>query len=892
MVKKSLWKRTGITILSAAVIFGNSCLIPLAVNADTQTGVQTEEPVRVKAEVQKADDTTELPAADNQILIVTEKEISEKKAEKIADSVDAQCVEMTDIDGEGSVAVLEIDESDTVEDAIEKAQADPAVAYAQPNYRYGTEQTDDPYSGTGTMNQWYLSRVKAEEAWEIIDSIRETRQIEPVRVAVLDTGADVDHEDLQTALNKELSARSDSMDGFLPLRIDPAGHGTHVSGIIAGTAGNQKGIAGVASGGSADKNLVDLMVVGISAPDDPESMYTYTVVNAINYAVENGAKVLNMSFGGYEKDLLLENAVANAYDRGVLSVCAAGNESTDAATGPSDYGETVSVMNLAENGSMHYTSNFGREKDVAAPGTIILSTLPGSTYGTSSGTSMATPMVTAVAAMMCAVNPNLTPEQIRNILCATAEDMGEKGFDAKTGYGAVQADKAVEAARDASASVPAESISMKESSVTLNQEETVKLQTLVLPAEALGTIRWSSSNSGVASVDAAGRVTGISEGEAVITAAVGGAETSCTVTVSGKDLPEQVEFFGKTTDKMAVGERFEFSARVLPADACEKAIAWTSSNQRVATVDEYGIVTARGEGTVVITAESYNHKKVSQEITVGPRAAGISITQSVARLQVGQSFQFEAAVTPEEALPFANLTWISSNKSKITVDAKTGLVTAVSSGQATITVYANGWRKCYIRVTAYDTSYNGKSYGLAGKSSAYNAIKLTWKQIPYADGYEIERSSKSGSGYQKIADVSGSKTSYNDTKRTTGQKYYYRIRAYYNDNGKKYCGYSSKISSKAVLTAPSVKTTAGKKKITVSWKKIQGADGYEVYRSEKKLSGYKKIGTVKSGSTVKYVNQGLRSGKKYYYKVRAYRKLASGKKVYSTVSGISPGTAK
>jgi lactocepin len=168
---------------------------------------------------------------------------------------------------------------------------------------------------------------------------------------------------------------------------------------------------------------------------------------------------------------------------------------------------------------------------------------------------------------------------------------------------------------------------------------------------------------------------------------------------------------------------------------------------------------------------------------------------------------------------------------------------------------------------------------------------LSWTGISKASGYEIQRSVSEKTGYKKIATVAGTTKTYTDKTCTTGKKYYYRIRAYYNYNGKQYCGYSSAISGKAVVATPKIATKAGKRQITVSWKKVSGANGYVIYRSTKKSSGYKKIAVVKKGSTLKYINKKLKKGKRYYYKVKAYRTV-SGKKYYSVASSASQKKVK
>jgi len=151
----------------------------------------------------------------------------------------------------------------------------------------------------------------------------------------------------------------------------------------------------------------------------------------------------------------------------------------------------------------------------------------------------------------------------------------------------------------------------------------------------------------------------------------------------------------------------------------------------------------------------------------------------------------------------------------------------------------------------------------------------------------IYRSTSKSSGYKAVKTVSsGSTVSYSNSSLKAGVKYYYKVRAYRTVDGTKvYSSYSSVVSATTKLGTPTLKLTAGSKKATVKWSKVSEASGYVIYRSTKKSSGYKAIKTVKSGSTVKYVNKKLKKGKKYYYKVRAY-KTVNGKKVYSSYSTV------
>ena len=169
-------------------------------------------------------------------------------------------------------------------------------------------------------------------------------------------------------------------------------------------------------------------------------------------------------------------------------------------------------------------------------------------------------------------------------------------------------------------------------------------------------------------------------------------------------------------------------------------------------------------------------------------------------------------------------------------------------------------------------------------AAAYNQIKLSWKASDNATGYEVYQ--KNGKTFKKIATVK--KTSYTVKKLTTGTKYTFKVRAYGTVDGKKtYSGYTKTVSAKPAPAAPqkvAVKNSA-KKTAKLSWKKVAGADGYEVYRSNAAKGKFKKIATSKSGKSVSYTNKKLSKNKTYYYKVRAYKNV-KGKKVYGEYSKV------
>ena len=168
---------------------------------------------------------------------------------------------------------------------------------------------------------------------------------------------------------------------------------------------------------------------------------------------------------------------------------------------------------------------------------------------------------------------------------------------------------------------------------------------------------------------------------------------------------------------------------------------------------------------------------------------------------------------------------------------------------------------------------------------SYNTAVITWQTTNDSpDGYEVYRKADGESSYQKIATVKTG--SYTDKTLTVGTKYYYRVRSVKTLSGGStiYSEYTSAKSVKTTLTITTMKAaSASYTSITVSWGKVSGANSYDIYRSTSKNGKYTKLATIPSGTTVKYTDKKLTTGKTYYYKVRAC--FSSGKtKVYSSYS--------
>lgn len=248
---------------------------------------------------------------------------------------------------------------------------------------------------------------------------------------------------------------------------------------------------------------------------------------------------------------------------------------------------------------------------------------------------------------------------------------------------------------------------------------------------------------------------------------------------------------------------------------------------------------------------------------------GISLNHKSCSLKAGKTISLKASVEPSDAAD-KTITWTSSNEAVAVVDSE-GIVTAEGPGKAVITAKAgNETAKCTIRVTfAAPTKVKAESAGLT-------AIQLSWKKVSGATGYDMYRAVEKHGTYQKVASVTD-KTSYSDKDRITGREYFYKIKACRGEASSKF---SKMVSEKARPNKTTVKLKSGEEKVTVSWKKIGGAQGYHIYYKTTKDGDYKRIGIVGQNGAAHLTHEGLKGGKTYYYKVRSY-KMVKGEKVFS-----------
>lgn len=279
--------------------------------------------------------------------------------------------------------------------------------------------------------QWDKWVMYADKAWDITTGGN-------IKVAVVDNGVQYSHPDLAANfrsgelgydfINNDNDPKPDNPG------VEEAFHGTHVSGIIAGVSNNLIGIAGWAQ----------IQLLAVRVLNDSGNGTLTDVAKGIRWAADHNARVINMSLGGDAASTPLIEACQYAIQKGTLLIAASGNDGRSGITYPARMSECVAVGATDELSGLAYFSNYGPEQEVVAPGTAIYSTAPGNDYVEANGTSMACPEVSGVAALVFALNPSLTVNQVRAILGASAIDMGSTGRDEYFGFGLVNAFRALQ----------------------------------------------------------------------------------------------------------------------------------------------------------------------------------------------------------------------------------------------------------------------------------------------------------------------------------------------------------------------------------------------------------------------------------------------------------------
>ena len=747
---------------------------------------------------------TEESADPEQLLILLDKGTKNREISSIADEAGASVETVSRMEDGTKLAAVQIDPEAVQETADSLAESE-SVLIVQPNYRYSIEDEDiressadggsvygasiqsgetsdihldrqeylsDPevkvYDDSGETAEKLSGCINAFGAWSRLGAYsRDDR----VKVAVIDTGALISHPDLAANINKDLCATFNNgvkgsfkeWDGY----EDDHGHGTHVCGIIAAETNNGMGVAGVAC------NRAEVFCIDASCADNNTVFTTQDICMSIDYAAEQGAQLINLSIGGLYRDLLMERSVRNAWDKGILCICAAGNEGSDAAQSPGDSPCAISVKAHDIYGNGVSSSNYSPDKDVSAPGKSIFSTclkttkdsrgrtVPytplTATYEYKSGTSMAAAVVTGIAALLLSEDGSLTPRQLKNYIYTSSGQDSFMGLHGEPGFGMVNAVSAVKSLHSGNSSVTDMILNRTDADIYIG--ESVSLEYEVLPAEA-----------------------------------------------------------GKMAD-----------------DA-----VYSSSDESVASVDSYGMVTGTGKGTAVITVSCGGVKRECA-VTVG-----------------------SAAVRRFSKRPFAVRGYLDED-------------------DPSVIVKESSWDEWASYADIYQTNAKAKEK-LSISLTMYSAASIPYLQITKKDGTVIKGKVYTGSG-------SARKVSFSYSVPAAGAYRIMVLNKPYNNTGSQSLRYDLNVSS-VIMDLPSVaikKKTGGKKSFTVKWKKLSKAKQKKISKIQLQYStssgfesGTTKTVYAKNDSSSGTVRK-LKAGKYYYVRIRGYKKI-NGVKHYSAWS--------
>ena len=406
--------------------------------------------------------------------------------------------------------------------------------------------------------------------------IKDENKENTVAIAVIDTGIDYNHSIFKDKLlysgydfiNNDDDPYDDSLQG----------HGTHVAGIIA----------------DSTRELDNIKILPIKALNSFGLGTISSLGNSIKYAINSNVDIINLSLGltnGVHSNLI-EELILEAVNSGITVVNAAGNSNSNTIYScPSHLDEAIIVSAIDINNNKAYTSNYGPNIDVTAPGVNIYSSIPGDNYAYKSGTSMAAPYISSIAAMIKLNNPELEPLEIENIIKEYSVDIGEKGIDWYFGSGVPNMALALP-------KVELENIEIDNTEITLDVGNFFNLNIKFYPENFINDseVQWESSNNEIATVHN-GQVLAIKEGEALIKATILDKTAFCKVTVNSKldlDIEEETlnldisnqEYLSENNDNSDIEEEIKKENIEENKIAAEKELKKENIEENKATIEK------------------------------------------------------------------------------------------------------------------------------------------------------------------------------------------------------------------------------------------------------------------------------------------------------------------
>lgn len=621
----------------------------------------------------------------------------------------------------------------------------------------------------GTTYQWMHDAVDTYAAWGV------TTGDSWVKVAVIDTGVNANHEDLKGKVTS-YDIGYGTNDGFGADNKDS--HGTHVAGIIAATMNNGKGGAGIAPGVS---------IINIRVANSSGSMPADKIAQGIYKAVDAGAHIINMSLGGPMFSWTEQDAISYAVSRGVTVIAAMGNVGSNAMDYPAAYDGVIAVAATDASGSRAYFSNYGAWADVSAPGQNIYSTVYNGSYtnryDSYQGTSMAAPVVAGVAALYTsAMGERVDPAAMEKALKASATKVaGATGM----GAGIVSASKMLDDKPAAPFYV------IKYNGQFYDGVEFCKSHK-VLPCEASiffteNPITFNDVSRGddrdVIIYTFDGKNPSVKNGEIVNGVAIADSDeigfklepyagSSVTIKAArvsgmgmvGKTLSLNLKVAASSNvtgvtvngpKEMVAGKSTTLTATVLPADTADQGVTWSISSYGTmygAKIDaKTGKLTTpsgkSGKLTVRATSKVDTRKYGELEINVKhiDPVAKIVLSDTNAYGYAGDAYTITAKMYDTSGrlinTALAGVKWTSSNPKIVEVDQK-GNVYCIAKGNATVTCMAldgsnkKATCKVQVRQAVEEITVTGQRTIQAGTSATFKATvgpkdayakKVTWR---------------------------------------------------------------------------------------------------------------------------------------------------------------------
>jgi len=629
-------------------------------------------------------------------------------------------------------------------------------------------------------------------------------------VAVVDTGVDYNHSDLSSVLYRDAGGTVIGYNAITGTAnaADDQGHGTHCAGTIAARINNGVGVAGIAGWNPLMAGADNYVkIMPVKVLDSSGSGSDSSVASGIIWAADHGAKVISLSLGGAGSSTTTSNAVSYAWNKGCTVIAAAGNSGVSTPFYPAAYSNVISVGATDGSDTLASFSNYGSWVKVAAPGVGIYSTYVGGGYASMSGTSMATPHVAGLAALLRSQAPTLSNSQINNLITGNVDPYSPySGRTLGATAGRVNAYRALLAARG---TTPPTIVAP---AAPTNLQATA--------GNAQVALSWSASTG--AATYTVKRSTTSGTGFATVASSLTGTSYTDTGVTNGTTY-----YYVVTATNTAGESAVSAQAAATPASSGSTLAAPTNLK---ATVTSYVYLTWTG----VSGATTYTVKRSTTSGT-GYTKVGSGIT--------GQNyfdFGVSSGTTYYYVVSAVNSTGESANSAQVSTGASNPTPTAPAAPTGLQATAGNG------------------------------QVSLTWAASSGATGYNVKRSTTSGSGYAAVATGLATGTSYTDTSVVNGTTYYYVVTAT-NTSGES--ASSSQVSATPVapngsgLAAPTNLKATVTSYVYLTWNAVSGATSYRVKRSSTSGTGFVSIASGLTGPS--YFDFGVGKGTTCYYVVTA-----------------------